>query len=125
MGIRGYVQKTHAVHGFDHCVSGYAQASAAGFLARRGITIACGECEDPAVADTWEIEFDQRKRNGKWEASPHRIESAVRYLRKHPDCVVGDDGTEGGYGESLADLLEDGLEAAKTHGYNNIIIDWW
>ena len=53
-----------------------------------------------------------------------KISKIARELRANPGLVTGDDG-KGEYGDQLAGILEDGIEAAKKYDYGWIIVDWW
>ena len=129
MGRRGYVQTRQAEHnGSDFSYS--AAESASSFLFEHGIDVVMhpGGMGNDGDNDQWEIEIPIRRKKVKgrdryWKDFA-KISKIAHELRANPGLVIGDDG-KGEYGDQLAGILEDGIEAAKKYDYGWIIVDWW
>ncbi|MCF0230944.1 MAG: hypothetical protein HUJ63_01430 [Enterococcus sp.] len=125
MGRGARAQTRQAEHGCGY-LSDWGQAAAARFLREEGVEISVADdlC-DAENADKWEIQLDARydEAAGGPTIDYGRMEALIGRLRTTPGLVVCEDGVD--RGEALADVLEDGVEASKKHGYDWIVIDWW
>ena len=113
MGIRGCCQVRQPEYG-DCCLTSWAQGCAYDWLTNvAGLEIYTRN-QDGDCADTWEIGIPD----------DDRMRLIISHLRRRPKCL-GEDGEDSDWPESLADLLEEGWEAAKKNNYGYIIIDWF
>jgi hypothetical protein len=127
MGRRGYVMTRPAKHG--SCVTAWAQGSFYNFLtAKAGLEVSTDNDFAPEDADRWEIEIPQklvgRGKKRKFVADYEAILKIAKRLRAHPNLIKDDDGVSG-YGDSCAQLLEEGVQTAKDYEVTAITIDWW
>ena len=131
MGIEGHVQKRHAEYDETACLSGWAQASAAAYLEKKGINVCTGDSlgmDAPEYSERWEIEIPLKRvgsgDNVEYVHDVDKMNRVIADLRRHPGRVKSEDG-DGEYGEELAGLLEAGMEAAEKNGYDWILVDFW
>lgn len=133
MGRRGHVQVRQAEYG-DVCFTDWGQSAAANWLEENGINICTQEDCGTEYADHWEIEIPDRRVPKKkksdigYAPDYDHIQKVIDRLREHPDALDEylEESCRGQeFGESLADLLDEGLKAAKKHKYSWIVIDWY
>lgn len=132
MGRHGHVQIRHAEYG-EVYFTGCGQCAAADWLEEKGINICTKEDCGVQYADSWEIEIPYKKVPKKMSETGYapdygKIQRVIDMLRKHPDSFdksLSPDCQGEKYSEDLANLLEEGLKAAKKHGYSWIVIDWY
>ena len=116
-----------AEHG--SCVTAWAQGSFYNFLtAKAGLEVSTDNEFAPEDADRWEIEIPQklvgRGKKRKFVADYEAILKIAKRLRAHPNLIKDDDGVSG-YGDSCAQVLEEGVQTAKDYEVTAITIDWW
>lgn len=129
MSRRGHVQTRQAeCKGSE--ISYWAAESASSFLFDRGINVVMhpGEMCNDGDNDQWEIEIPvlrkKEKNKERYWKDYAKLMRIAEELRANPGLVTGEDG-KGEYGNELADILEDGIAAAKEHDYGWIVVDWW
>lgn len=126
MGRRGYAQIREPEYG--SCVTDWAQSGFYDYLTEHGLDVSIGnECCNPEDADHWEIEIPYKK--GKPGRSPchdyGKVRKLIADLREHPDKIRDSDGEGRGYGEDVARVLEECLEAAIKQKSDSLVIDWF
>lgn len=127
MGIRGHVVTRPAEYG--SCVTAWAQESFYNFLTEKaGLEVSTDNDFCPEGADRWGIEIPRklvgRGKGRKLVADYEAILRIAKRLREHPNLIKDDDG-EYGLGDQCAQLLEEGVQAAKDYEMTAITIDWW
>lgn len=120
MGRCGRAQVLMPEYG-DCAISDHAQGAVYAYLLGRGLeVVAVDEYCNAEDADRWEIPIP-------YDSSGHNnysvLEATIRHCRSNPDAVKTFDGYP--VGEYLADMLEEGVNAAKKHGYRCIAVDWF
>lgn len=113
MGVRGYCQVRHPEYG-DCCLTSWAQGCAYDWLTNVAKLEIYTRDQEGEFADTWEIELPD----------DNRMHEIISHLRRRPKCL-GEDGEDGDWPTALANLLEEGWNAAKKKDYGYIIIDWF
>lgn len=127
MGRRGYVMTQQPEYGT--CVSDWAQSSLCEFLTSRGLEVTAPgtDCVNVEDADHWEIQIPERQKGRgkkrKWFIDYARVLEIAAQLRRRPGYVKDTDG--GVHGEHCAELLRQGVTAAKRQKLSTITIDWW
>jgi len=128
MGRRGYVMTRQPEYG--SCVSDWAQSSLCEFLTGRGLEVTASGTSDfvnVEDADHWEIQIPERQkgrgRKRKWFVDYARVLEVAAQLRRRPGYVKDIDG--GVHGEQCAELLKQGVAAARKQKIATITIDWW
>lgn len=117
MGIKAHVQTKHPAYGKSEMSMWHQGAIWEYLVEREGVNIdsKTGDCFD----DHWFIDASDAA----------KIEGVIRNLRENPDAflvyVDGEDGTNRHVAESLAELLREGMEAARANGYDTIDVDWF
>ena len=114
MGRRAHCQIRQLEYG-DCKLTDWAQSSALEYLQECGINVMSNEDCNLEDADQWEIEIDSAK-----------IRKAIKNLRKDPSLVQTEESeSPRDCGDDLADVLEEGLQAAKKRKYTSIYLDWF
>lgn len=127
MGRRGYVMTQQPEYG--SCVSDWAQTSFYEFLTRKNLEVSAPgtDCVNVEDADHWEIRIPERQKGRgkkrKWFVDYARVLEIAAQLRRRPGYVKDTDG--GVHGEHCAELLRQGVVAARKQKIATITIDWW
>jgi len=127
MGRRGYVMTRQPEYG--SCISDWAQTSLYEFLTRRGLEVTAPgtDCVNVEDADHWEITIPEkpkgRGKKRKWFIDYARILKVAAQLRRRPGYVKDIEG--GAHGEHCAEVLKQGVAAARKQKLATITIDWW
>lgn len=127
MGRRGYVQTRHPEYG--DCVTDWAQRAFYNYLEKRTRLVVDTDNEfAPEGADHWDIRIPERfvgRGSGrKLVVEYDYVLEVAKRLREKPGLIRDEDG-EGPYGDQCADVLEQGVKAAKRQRIRTITIDWF
>lgn len=126
MGRSGHVQIKPPEYGSS--ISDWVQGELCDYLNDNGLYVIDPEGGDAAYSNRWEIAIPERERESRKHGESRYyydydlVSRLAQYLREHPD-EVSHDGTP--YGEEAADMLDEGLSAARENGSGFIIVEWW
>ena len=127
MGRAGHVQTRPPEYG--SCISDWAQESFYYYLSNAGISVVSADSDVFNIEDSdhWEILIPEACKAGKWEYDYDAILKIASRLRESPELVKEGwgDAPIAEVGDIAAELLEEGVAAAKKQKCGFIAIDWW
>lgn len=125
MGRAGHVQTRPPEYGSS--ISDWAQESFYNCLSDAGISVVSADDDWASVENSnhWEILIPEALKDGKWEYDYDAISKVASKLREVPELVKAGWGDGAAVGDIAAEMLDEGVAAAKQQKCGFIVIDWW
>lgn len=123
MGRAGHVQTCPPEYGGS--ISDWAKESFYKCLTNAGISVVSADNDYTSVEDSnhWEIIIPEALKDGKWEYDYDAVSKVASRLREVPELVRGY--YSRAVGDIAAEMLDEGVAAAKQRKCGFIVIDWW
>lgn len=118
MGRNGRARVREPEYGIA-AVRGDLQYDICNFLTRKGIEVYTNEDCNVEDASYWELQLPQKK-----DMSPDyaKMQKVVDCLRKRPSAIL--DSGKRPAGNDVANMLQEGLDAARRDNAPEIVVEW-